>query len=78
MMGPCCPDEKCLLFGTPSVGVFDLEAKTMADSLLGKTEAGQRYKLGKGKVSKGNVRAAFELLERELPQVNSQRPNFLN
>ena len=43
--------------------------KSMEDSLLGKTEAGQRYKLGKGKVSVGNVRAAYDLLKREFPQV---------
>ena len=68
---PPCPDEQCLLFDTPPVGVFPLEPRSMEDSLLGRTEAGKRYKLGKGKVSVGNVKAARDLLAREFPQVTS-------
>ena len=64
-----CMDEQCLLFNTPPVGIFPLEPKSMEDSLLGKTEAGQTYKMGKGKFRKGNVKAAYDLLDREFPQV---------
>ena len=65
-----CREEACLLYDTPPVGVFDLEEKSMADSILGKTEAGQVYRLGKGKVTKGNVKAARDLLRREFPQAS--------
>ena len=69
-MAPCCNPD-CLLANTPPVGIFLLKARSMEDSILGKTEAGQTYKLGKGKVTKGNVKAAWALLEREHPQVQS-------
>ena len=69
---PPCMDETCLLWFTPRVGFTDLAPKSMEESLLGVTEAGQEYKLGRGKVTKGNVAAAKKLLEREYPQVRSQ------
>ena len=64
-----CQDPDCLLKDTPPVGIFPLEPKSMEDSLLGVTEAGQRYRLGKGTVSVGNVEAARNLLHREFPEV---------
>ena len=68
---PPCRNPDCLLANTPPVGIFLLQSKTMENSILGKTEAGQRYKLGKGKVTVGNVKAARALLEREHPQVSN-------
>ena len=65
-----CTEEHCLLRDTPAVGIFPLPAKSMSESLLGKTERGQKYRLGRGKVTMGNVKAAFDLLEREFPQVS--------
>ena len=65
-----CTEEHCLLRDTPPVGIFPLPSKSMGESLLGKTEQGQKYRLGRGKVTRGNVRAAFDLLEREFPQVS--------
>ena len=64
-----CMNEDCLLYSTPPVGFFNLPEKSMEDSLLGKTENGQQYKLGRGKVTRGKVAAAKKLLEREYPQV---------
>ena len=66
---PTCQEEKCLLFNTPAVGIFPMEARLMQDSLLGRTENGTVFKMGNGKFTKGNVRAARDLLEREFPQV---------
>lgn len=68
-IGPC-QNMGCLLAGTPSVGVRELRPKPMSKSILGKTDAGKVYKLGKGKVKRGNVKAAYALLEREYPQVS--------
>ena len=68
---PPCRNPDCLLANTPPVGMFLLTPKSMEDSILGKTEAGQTYRLGKGKVTVGNVKAAWALLEREHPQVQS-------
>lgn len=67
-MSPCC-NTTCLLYDTPPVGIFALKPKSVDDAILARTENGQRYKLGKGKVTTGNVQAARDLLEREHPQV---------
>lgn len=68
-----CQNPQCLLFGTPAVGVYDkMVPRSTEDSILGKTENGQTYRLGKGKVTKGNVLAARDLLKREFPQVRSK------
>ena len=64
-----CKNKKCLLVDTPRVGVFQLEPKSLEESLIGKGERGQTFKFGKGKVTKGNVNAARNLLSREFPQV---------
>ena len=66
-----CWRRDCLLFDTPRVGVFHLRPKSLQESLIGKGEGGQRFKFGKGKVTKGNVNAARTLLSREFPQVAS-------
>ena len=64
-----CKNKRCLLVDTPRVGVFQLEPKSLEESLIGKGERGQTFKFGKGKVTKGNVKAARNLLSREFPQV---------
>ena len=65
-----CQNVWCLLRGSPPVAVIPLVAKSMKESLLGKTEGGATFKMGKAKFTKGNVAAARELLRREFPQVN--------
>ena len=62
----------CLLFDTPPVGVFELPARSMEDSLLGKVEAaGQTFKLGRARFTESAIKAAYKLLKREYPQVSS-------
>ena len=65
-----CQNKICLLAGTPRVGVFQLEPKSLDESLIGRGEQGQTFKFGKGRVTEGNVNAARNLLSREFPQVN--------
>ena len=64
-----CKNKECLLVDTPRVGVFQLDPKSLDESLIGRGEKGQTFKFGKGKVTKGNVKAARNLLSREFPQV---------
>ena len=64
-----CTDQTCLLVDTPRVGVSWLQEREVGGSLLGRSEAGQTFKFGKGKVTKGSVKAARDLLSREFPQV---------
>ena len=66
-----CLSDGCLFHGSHRVGIFTLRAREMAESLLGRTERGPTYNLGGGRVAKGNVVAAFGLLEREHPQVTN-------
>ena len=73
MLAPCISDT-CLLRDTPAVGVSPLSSKSMAESILGVTEAGKSYKLGKGKVTRGNVAAAKALLDREYPEITASTP----
>ena len=69
-----CVITHCLLYWTPPVGIWKLEHRPIEDSILARTEAGAKYKLGKGNVSKGNVQAAYGLLDREYPEVTSNFP----
>ena len=64
-----CKNKECLLVDTPRVGVFQLDPKSLDESLIGRGDKGQTFKFGKGKVTKGNVKAARNLLSREFPQV---------
>ena len=64
-----CKNKECLLVDTPRVGVFQLDPKSLDESLIGRGEKGQTFKFGKGKVTKGNVKAARNLMSREFPQV---------
>ena len=73
-----CQNVWCLLRGSPPVAVIPLYPKAMEFSLLGKTEAGATFKMGKAKVTKGNVTAARELLRREFPQVRLDRVSYQN
>ena len=76
--GKPCQDQDCILFDTPPVGIFELEPKSMEESLLGKINSGEaNFKLGKGKVKKGSVDAAHNLVEREFPQVISPNQFFM-
>ena len=70
-----CKNKECLLVDTPRVGVFQLKPKSLEESLIGKGESGQTFKFGKGKVTKGNVKAARSLLSREFPQVTKSEKN---
>ena len=65
----CCKDKMCLFLDTPRVGFFNLEPRSLEESLIGRLESGQTFKVGKGKISKGNVNTARNLLSREFPQV---------
>ena len=69
-----CVITHCLLNWTPPVGIWKLEHRPIGNSILARTEAGAKYKLGKGKVGKGNVQAAYGLLDREYPEVTSNFP----
>ena len=65
----CCNNGTCLLWDTPRVGFFNLEQRSLEDSVIGRGESGTTFKIGKGKITKGNVNAARNLLSREFPQV---------
>ena len=65
-----CQNVGCLLSGSPPVGVTPLEPRPMSRSLLARTEGGASYKMGNGKVTRGNVEAAYDLLKREYPEVS--------
>ena len=70
----CCDDSGCLLYDTPSVGIFDLKPKQMSESLIGKIKDGTAsFKLGRGKTTRSSVEAAYSLLIREFPQVRLNR-----
>ena len=71
-----CKNQECLLVGTPRVGIFFLKQKPLEESIIGKGEEGKTFKFGKGKVTRGNVNAARNLLSREFPQVANSKSSL--
>ena len=64
-----CQNNGCLLANTPPVGIFELDPRSMEDSLLGKVKQGRTFDMGRAKLKSGNVDAAYSLLEREYAMV---------
>ena len=62
-----CTNENCLLSGTPPVGIFPLSPNK--EGILHKVDEGQTFKLGKGRATRGALKAVRTLAQRELPKV---------